>query len=737
MSIFKTSLAGSTALTLLLTIGNTAQAQSAPPQQSTQIQEVVITAEKKTENLQKAPISVEVLKPSDIAKEGIKNALDLQQILPSVKFEEGSYAVPSIRGLGTYSEGAGVDSAVALVMDGIYLSHPLAMTPILFDMSSIEAALGPQGTLYGRNSNAGAINFNTHDPVNHYAGMASVGFGNYGEVDSEAMINIPLTDKLALRVAEGSVKHNSYNSDTTNNEDAIAARAKLLYKPSADFDIMLTVSASQNKTLGNTYGEDCPPGTYGVAACKNYGPVAYQGLRNQPLPDFNNNYIFGTSLRIDKDLGWAQLISLTGFSTYHFSVLTNGPTPGPTPWFVFHETERDKYVTQEVRLASEPGSKIDWVAGVFYSWENQPEDIKLNLDFVAPTPATAPWFSYPTNFSDYQSEAIFGNATVPLVGGLSLTGGVRYTHETKYLNGDFLIGTGTGAATTTVATDNSETQSRGTWKVGLNYDMTPQNFLYANASTGFKSGGLNVVVPGTLSNFAPETVLAEEIGSKNRFLDGRLQVDAAAFHYAYKGYQTHELWQPLASMGAPYPLAGNVLFPTVNSQTATFEGGELDVIGRVTPFDMVKFEANLLADTYGKFVLNLPYTPTLNFSNTPVALAPKATYTMSYQHVFTMPNDDTLAVGADSTVVLRHPVNAFYTTDTGTDIVYNMPTYHRTNVNLTYETAENGWSVTAYIRNIENVAVITDVEPGYPTQPYNNAELDPPRTFGFTVKKTF
>ena len=122
-----------------------------------QLQEVVITAQKKTENLQKAAIAVEVLRPADLANAGIKNPVDLQEIMPAVKFVDADVITVQIRGLGTTDANPGVDSAVAYVQDGVYLSHPNALSPVMFDIKDVETALGPQGTLYGRNSDAGAI----------------------------------------------------------------------------------------------------------------------------------------------------------------------------------------------------------------------------------------------------------------------------------------------------------------------------------------------------------------------------------------------------------------------------------------------------------------------------------------------------------------------------------------------------------------------------------------------------
>ncbi len=747
-----------TALTALLA-SHGAYAQSAPTKPSDQIQEVVITAQKKTENLQRASIAVDVLKPGDIAKQGIKNAVDLQQLLPAVKFIAGSVMTVEIRGLGTSDLNTGVDSAVAYSQDGIYLSHPSALAPVLFDLQRVEAVLGPQGTLYGRNSNGGVINFISNDPVDKYAGMASVGFGNYGAVNSEAMINIPLTDELALRVAEGSEKHNPYTSDGYNNVDSVAGRMKLLYTPNSDLKALLTVDASQRISTGQGYGAICPPNTQD-GACAGVPYTPWSGLLPAAQGEFNHDFIFGASGKLDYNFGWAQLTSLTGFKTYHFSANVEAPWYGGVSSFAFLQHEGDKFFTQEIRLASEPDSKISWVGGIYYSDENETGNQQTFYDATILQAAlgvpTGYYQAYPVTAYNDQSEAVFGAATVPLLDGLRFRGGLRYTHETKTSAGDILTGVvnGTpgemcgalGPCATAAPTGFSESQSRVTWNVGLDYDITPKNLAYVTASTGFKSGGINNLpaLAGNYSSYAPETILAEEIGTKNRFFDDRLQINADVFHYSYNGYQVVEFWQPngnpAAGPVAPAGLAGATLFPTINAKTATFEGGELNMLARLTPVDTLGFNVNLLADNFNNFIVALPYTTAVNFSGAQVANAPKATYSMNYEHTFMMPNGDSLNIGANSDVVMSHRTDGTYNNSAHVATLYYQPTYHETGVNVNYETAESGWTVSAYIRNIENVAVVNSVGSGYPALAniaQVNVQLDQPRTFGFNVKKVF
>ncbi len=642
----------------------------------------------------------------------------------------------TIRGLGTINDNPGVDSAVAYAQDGIFLAHPEALTPVLFDLRRVEAVLGPQGTLYGRNSNGGAINFISNDPTSVFGGHAAVGFGNYSAINSDAALNVPLSDTLALRVAAGTEKHGPYVDDGSNDVDAQAGRIKLLYTPGEDFRVLLTVDGAERRSVGANYGAVCPPNNI-APGCIGVPYVPYSGLGPPSPSAHNDDTIFGTALDIQYDLRWALLTSLTGYKHYTFSGDTSPPWYGGIDHFDYIHDERDRSITQELRLASEAGTPIAWVAGVYYSSETQPATIQFNyLDTILQTLGVPPGYfqRLTTVSSKYQSEAVFGDVTVPLVGGLRFRGGLRFTHESKDSTGTAesgilgVPGFPLGPPETNVG---NESISRVTWKAGFDYEITAKNLLYVTASTGFKSGGINnLPAEAGLSTYAPETIKAYELGSKNRFFADQLQINAALFHYDYKNYQDFIFYTPTGG-----PLAGATLFPTVNSQTATFEGGELDVIWKVTPHDTLGFDLNWLHDRYDEFVVALPFSPVFDLSHTDVPLAPRATYGLNYEHVFQIANGDTLSFAADSRLVMSHLVTGNY----GNNTTYTQPRYHKSNANLTYQ-AHGGWNIGAYIRNIENKATFNTISGGYPVAPdiaWTNVMIDPPRTFGLKVAKEF
>jgi iron complex outermembrane recepter protein len=705
---------------------------------SVQLEEIVVTAQKKTEDLQKASIAIDAVAAQQLADQGIRNAIDLQDIVPAVKFVAADEMTVLIRGLGTINDNPGVDSAVGYSEDGIYLSHPEALSPVLYDLQRVEAVLGPQGTLYGRNTNGGVINFITNNPTFDFGGHVQVGGGNYNALNSDAALNLPLNDQWALRVAGGSDYHGPYDSDGGNNVKSGGGRIKLLYEPNDDLKVLLKVDGASRRSNGQNYGALCPPGNVD-AGCAGVAYVPYSGISAGAHSPYNDDAIFGASLDVEYNLGWSNLTWLTGYKQYHFEGDTSPAWYGGIDHFDYIHSESDRFITQEVRLANEPGSKISWVGGVYYSNEIQPATVLFEYhDTILQGLGLPPNYfeRLDTLGSRYQSEAAFGDVTIPLfVDNFRFRGGLRYTHETKDATGTVESGAeGLPAGTfgPTEVNPADESISKVTWKAGLDYDLTPRNLLYFTASTGFKSGGVNnLPAVSGITTYAPETITAYQAGSKNRFLEDRVQVNLELFRYFYNGYQAYLFYSPTGG-----PLAGSTLFPTVNSQTATFEGGELNAAWQMTKADRFGFDLNVLHNLYGTFVVALPYTSVFNLSGTEVPLSPKATYALSYQHSFTMPNGDALTFAGYSQIVMSHVVDGNY----NGDVTYTQATYHKTDLSANYHTARSGWTFTLFVRNVENAAVINSISGGYPVLPdlnYTNVMLDPPRTYGGSIRKDF
>ena len=682
-----------------------------------QLTEVVITARKTSEDLQKAPIAVTTVSAEDIARGGIKDVTDLQWQLPAIEFQVAQ-SVPDvfIRGVGTYDLQAGVDSAVAFSIDGIYLAHPSAYPPVLVDIAQVEEVRGPQGTLYGRNSNGGAIAFVSNKPELHrWDAEASLSAGNYGHVGTDFMLNIPLGDTLATRFAFGTDKHDPYYKTGAENANNFTGRWRTLFQPNDNFDLTATFDKSRIYTNVSWVSDNCGPRS-NSPLCAGVPFRPWTGIGPLNPADFTYTTTWGAYLEANLRLGWATITSLTGYRDSNWrSHLTN--TVGGVPYGYlpdgtllpgelnagFTQGEEARNTTQELRIASPAGStsSLTWIMGLYYSHEKAPyaEAFFNNNVFN--------FFSSPQLSDD--SKAVFGQLTYSIINGLRLTGGLRYTDENKSA-----VGQQSGNAI-----NLNDVLHRLTWKAGVDYDLAPASLLYGSVSTGFKSGGVSEVpafVPGANQIYAPETITAYQIGSKNRFLDNRFQVNVELFYYDYKGFQTLQ--------GLFYQ---NLFLETANSQKATMYGGELEMQFALSAHDRLTLTPTALHAVFDKFEVG-----GINYDGHHIQAAPPYTLGGTYQHEFVLPSSSKLIFKIGTDLVGGHYM------DNGNAPGSFQPTYTRSTGNLTYEDGDGHWSVSAFVRNLENNAAMSFYVgtqfAGTPAQVDDTVGVTPPRTYGVSVR---
>ena len=247
----------------------------------------------------------------DIARSGLKGPTDLQWQLPAVEFQTAQ-SVPDvfIRGVGTYNLQAGVDSAVAFSIDGIYLAHPSAYPPVLVDIAQVEEVRGPQGTLYGRNSNGGAISFVSNKPMlGQWDAEAGISTGNYAAFSSNFMVNVPITDTLATRFAIGTDRQDAIWANGYGVHNNFTARWRTLFQPIENLELIATLDRSRVSDNGFTGdacapgGNDCPP--------HSFHPWTGVGPRNPG--DFDHIDTWGAYLEANLKLSWATITSLTSY----------------------------------------------------------------------------------------------------------------------------------------------------------------------------------------------------------------------------------------------------------------------------------------------------------------------------------------------------------------------------------------------------------------------------------------
>ena len=701
-------------------------------QAAAQIEEIVVTAEMRESSLQDTPLSITALSADSI---NAFNATDITQLdtqLPSLRFmggEGGSGAINVvIRGVGTYNNQPNVDMAVAWNVDGTYISHHMAIPTILFDLERIELVRGPLGTLYGKNSNGGAINVRTAKPVlGEWQAGGEVGYGNYDQVDSEFMVNIPLGEDAALRLAVANDYSDGYYDDGGYGTDNYAGRARLLFEPSDNFDLLATLEWSDSNGSGPALGY-CPPTARSTfPACVGVEWKPYQGLG---LP--GNFAQFGTDGPIGESPDWSERENLSAYLEWNYSwdsvTLTSISNYHKYDREEFHVWDfntyrpdhQNTYVTQEFRLASSSDSRLDWVIGAFLADEKStgrenfgPIDANLERQVVNNY--------YGVDNGEVVTRALFGDVKMPIGDRFRLNGGLRWTYERKDLPGSAATNLAPGVGTPVFVETGATLEEDGkiTWSVGAEYDMTDDNMVYFKVNTGFKSGTVNQI-PNTVTAVAPATdpeeVTAYQIGSKNYFLDGRLSLNAEFFHYDYEGYQV------VNATPDPTGFFPGVFFPSVNAQKAELTGGEIE--STFVPWEngQLDLALALLDAEHTEFV-----TSAFDWSGHDMLGSPEYTVIAGYQHEW-----DLAGGGLLSGRVNTQWVDGYFTHDN------NVPgswqdSYTRTSLSLDYVFPDNKWSIRGWVRNLEdddvvNVSQFSCCRGGWAVF------MKPPRMYGISVK---
>ena len=719
------------------------------------LEEVVVTAQRRSEDIQKSSLEIQSVSATEIASAGVTQAKDLNALVPGLQISQGGSATQIfMRGVGDISSSELSNPGVAFNVDGVYVGRPEAVTSTFYDIQRVEVLKGPQGTLYGRNTSGGAINVITNQPSlsEGVAGYVSFEGGNYALKHGDGAINIPITADLAIRAAFDVVDRNGYLSDGSDDDKHEAGRIHLLWQPSDKFSLLATVDYAHVHGEGagyalGSYGlNPLPPGTDPWTAGNS--PLGLKGLGSVPpfsfVPPFCGapvlvcgmsftpsveNQAVNESLEAKYDFGWATLTVLPAYRDWHDN---EHGFPGFSNTQIFDSRES----TVEARLNHNDES-LKWVAGLYYYGERI--DGRALIDQGVVQQST---YTYNTNATD--AYAAFGQATYSIRKDLRLIAGVRYTDERHSLDGgaDTTSLTTTGFVHITEPFFGAQKFNNTTWKTGFEYDIAPSNMIYFTAGTGFKAGGLNQEPPPNV--YQPETLTAYEFGSRNRFFDDRLQINAELFKWDYRNLQVGTI--TFDTTGAPN-------FIIENAAAVAIEGASLDIAAKPSPYDTFRVYGEYNHARYNSYAVNdavFAYSPaatpcpagaphlvgglpvvTVDCSGYQLARAPLWTGSTSWQHEFPLPSGARLIANASA----RFASSRWGTIDFTP--YERLPAYAQGNVDLSYESPDRRWIVGAYVHNLSNVAVASDaVQQGFaPPQLYYT--LNSPRTFGGRVTVNF
>lgn len=787
---------------------------AAGPDAEVKLEEVVVTAERRSESVQKTAIAISAVTSEQLQDASIARPEDLQKLVPGLSVFRAFGGMNNIyvRGIGAQISNAFGDQSVAQSLDGVYVARGTALSGAFLDAQRVEVLKGPQGTLYGRNATGGAINYISNRPSFKSEGGGQVQFGNYGDVEANGFINVPFSSTAAMRLALGYVNHDGYiASSDANDQDTLAGRLSFNIAPSDSSSLLAIADYSQDKGTGtgevvlNRSADHASASTsdpWSGPRIGNYAPANYNGQIQNPgvgctiapgpnqcvVPNtvtFNPNFygpgVGGYALNPDTVGAWAPggFLDNRNWGLMAQYDITFGDAANLTLLPAYRDTQGRwnnaaggyytivdtpaKQTSFEARLASVDSQPFKWLAGLYYYNEKQdPNENYWNFNQVPGGLVTNQGYIERRYHLKDQSYAGFAQATWSVTQAFRVTGGLRYTREEKTGTGRFMIqspayvgifGPGTvtpfcpvGVAGTTydlassscvVLLNNKKTWNATNWKAGLEYDVAPESMLYLTASTGFHAGGLNdgIAAGSYTASYEPEEIMAYALGSKNRFMDDRLQINAEAFLWNFKDKQ----YGALSVLNPPV-----VGFPILNVGDLREYGIDIDLNYAITHDDLFGISFEYLHSKFDDYVFTPTSTvdcgapigsapvlgiPIMNCRGKSVPNAPEYSGSLTYEHTFNLNSHGEITFGLRSHL------------QSGADLTIGAPKwarqdgYAKSDLWLSFGPASERFKVTAYVNNVENAETYTNAQQSFNSNdPTWWGDIAAPRTYGVRVK---
>jgi iron complex outermembrane receptor protein len=774
---------------------NAAHAQTPPDAADTILPEVVVTATKRSTSLQDTPVAVTAISAAALEDNHVQTIEDVVHLVPSFQATtEGDHGVitMTLRGIGNDSAKTEyADPEVALFVDGIYAPRAEGAAALLFDLEAVEVLRGPQGTLWGRNSTVGAVNMQTAKPVlGESSAEIQGGMGDYNRVGLRGAFNVPLSDTLALRFAFVHEQHDGYvqyqpapNLSLASQQAAVSAynAANAVGHPSyvpvpfEPLDPNLFVQGgprydAQDQTAVRLSALWRPSGNFRWNLSYEYFAdrgtpnlnLAQQPRAGEPfwsalvqVAPYLDRDVSTVRSRMDWDLSPDLLLSsITGMS--HFSGSSDFDQSGgamvPTSYTTGGVIQEDRtnssnYLnySEELELQSAGKHEVDWILGLYYAGENN--NIRFDIPIFNGTQAgTVSWQgSFIQPHESVASEAGFGQATWNVSEALHLTGGLRYTHDTRKNEGGTNNGWVGGANAPAVPVDpgldvfgansgfssyqhndGSYSGGKATYLARVNYDLTKDFLAYGSISTGYKSGGLQ---DGGL-HYGPETLTNYELGTKNTFLGGAVKFNNALYYEDFKDFQFSA---PVTNPDGTHSLA------TSNAQGAKVYGLESELAAKLTRDDRLQLALTYMHTSLGYLIAGsndyaLPACPVsgisncLNVTGHELPHAPTFSAQVQYEHRIHLDGGASLAPRAT-----LHFETASWLSVFNLGPGDQQSAYARGDLGLRYSAAK-AWWIDGYIQNVGDDRIKTNAANSFGVW---QSQYLPPRIFGFNTGYQF
>jgi len=707
-------------------------AQAATSQSSQQLTEIVVTAQRRSESLQKVPLAVTAISGAGLIEAGVKEPKDLASVVPGLAISSGNGPADQIyiRGVGTSIANLFGDNAVSFNVDGVVLARATGLENQFYDVARVEVLEGPQGILYGRNSTGGAINVITNKPsFGSYSGDLTVEAGNYNLSDFEADVNIPVSDTFALRAAAREINRDGYFTDGYETDKGFAGRLRGLYQPNDQLSVLLNTdyTKSYNKGPGTVLSPFLDPSNPWLGGSTPTEQSQFRTLAGHlPLsPLADNGYIDAETIGVSADIDYKAFggvfTVIPAYRNIHDSFIDYNAG------FLNDYTDAANQESFEARFASDDSKRLSFVTGIFIFHENRHADQYVNQNVTSSTTLIN---RYPTD-----AEAAFGQAKYKVTSRFRVTGGLRYTNESKSLNGQSTSGSG-------VVTPylGNETYNNVSWKVGGEYDLNARTLLYANVGTGFKAGGF-FSSPAPYNTFKPEEITAYTIGEKSQLFNNRLRLNTEFFYWDYKNHQESHL--AISPTGA-------IVYATQNVGAATMKGFDSEATLALWRLAQASVKFQYLDAVFNSFNFT-EASPTgapitgcaetagaakgtyqINCSGEPAIRAPRYSGNIDLQQGMDVPYGGRLTGHVDLDMASGQWEAIDYAPGE------YQKGYTKVDFSLEYKpTLDSKWSVTGWVRNIGDVAVKNYAIQQLFAPKIVLVDLAPPTTYGARLNMHF
>lgn len=552
------------------------------------LEEVVVTARKVEESLQRVPVSVSVVSGEELAQRSLDNLAAVGQSVPNFTFAERGASgrgsgVIYIRGVGQSDVRPTYDPAVGVYVDGVFLGRMQGNNLDTMDVERLEVLRGPQGTLFGKNTSGGAVNIITRKPdLTDFFGKVQLTGGSRSRFDALASFNIPLLeDRAALLISGSRRTQDGYGAradgQSTGSTDRTSGRLSLLLQATERLSVLLSGDAETYDETNSVFKlisiyPNAPP----IAALNAFTPFTYDDRWLSPSDFFNyaggpnssRGDLAGTSLTLSYDAQWATLKSI---SAYRRNTVHSDQDADLSPITILDEYDvarQDQYSQELQATGASLDDRLTWVLGLYYFRE----DVHNKVDF----PLVTPLFGFSRSFSNdhdisNESAAAYGQGSYNLTDQLRLTAGLRYTRDEKEVDRGNLAYP--GGTLREPRFERAATSTDVSPRIGFDYQWTDAVMTYVSAAKGYKAGGFN----GRASNnagfneYQPEEVTTYELGLRSDLFDRRVRLNATAFYSDYSDLQL-QISGSTTVNGAPAPF--NIV---TNVPEARIVGGELEL----------------------------------------------------------------------------------------------------------------------------------------------------------------